>query len=72
MTREIDAERMRLWAGHGTGARCHYCHHPIEATQVEYEVERLDMTQSIAAGTTNTGMRFHVPCHKRWRDETRR
>jgi hypothetical protein len=47
----------RTWAGDGSGAACELCEAPIEAGEVEYEVEYLN-------GSQTTLLRFHELCHR--------
>jgi hypothetical protein len=52
-------EPHRIWAGQGTGERCHQCGRPIEPHQIEYEVE---LTES------GRHLRFHLACQQVWED----
>lgn len=52
-------EPLRMWASHGTGARCNLCGAPIEARDIEYEVE-------LAAPGNPTGLHFHFKCYRAW------
>ncbi|HUN27906.1 MAG TPA: hypothetical protein VMU67_16510 [Steroidobacteraceae bacterium] len=54
-----DAGAHRAWAGHGSGARCDLCRAPIEAHQIEYEVES-------AGGDQPITLRLHIGCYHRW------
>jgi hypothetical protein len=47
-----------MWASHGTGARCNLCGKPIEARDIEYEVE--------LAPAGNPGLHFHFNCYRTW------
>jgi len=48
-------ERARTWAGHGSGASCDLCKHPIAAHEIEYEVELAEQV-----------LCFHLTCHRNW------
>jgi len=52
-------EPLRTWAGHGTGVMCSGCGEPIQAHEIEYEVE---MPAGGAAPTLN----FHLACYRTW------
>jgi len=52
-------EPLRTWAGHGTGVTCSGCGEPIQAHEIEYEVE---MPAGGAAPTLN----FHLACYRSW------
>jgi hypothetical protein len=45
--------------GKGTGAACDYCHKPISAEQIEYQVEAF-----VLSGLRD--LRFHRVCHHLW------
>ena len=64
--RQIPAYRqpVRLWAGSGTGATCSLCGSPIQAHEIEYEVE-------LFPATTGRFLRFHFPCHRAWEAQGR-
>jgi hypothetical protein len=49
----------RAWAGHGKGTRCDHCHRPIEADQVEYEVELL-------VDKHPKTVTVHLDCYEEW------
>ncbi len=52
-------EPLRTWAGRGTGVRCNFCGVPIEARDIEYEVE-------LAAAGKLRGLHFHFNCYQAW------
>ncbi len=52
-------EPLRTWAGRGTGVRCNLCGVPIEARDIEYEVE-------LAAAAQPRGLHFHFNCYQLW------
>ncbi len=56
-------EPLRTWAGRGTGVRCNFCGVPIEARDIEYEVE-------LAAAGKPRGLHFHVNCDQVWEKQT--
>ena len=56
-------EPLRMWASHGTGARCHLCGMPIEARDIEYEVE-------LAPPGNPIGLHFHFNCYRVWETGT--
>jgi hypothetical protein len=47
----------RTWAGEGSGAMCMLCDIPIDAGQIEYEVEWQD-------GVDTQLLRFHELCYR--------
>ena len=49
----------RTWAGRGRGTRCDHCHQPIEADQIEYEVE---LTSDELLQTVS----LHFDCYEVW------
>ncbi len=49
----------RTWAGHGSGGLCDLCHQPIEADQIEYEVE-------LPADARVPVLNMHLGCYERW------
>lgn len=49
----------RTWAGRGTGSFCDLCHQPIEADQVEYEVELPPDSQVPV-------LNLHLACYEKW------
>jgi hypothetical protein len=49
---------LRTWAGHGTGAVCDRCREPIQAHEIEYEIE--------LAGSEARSLRFHFSCYRNW------
>ncbi len=49
----------RTWAGHGSGALCDLCHQPIEADQIEYEVE-------LPADAGVPVLNLHLGCYEQW------
>lgn len=49
----------RTWAGHGSGTLCDLCHRPIEADQIEYEVE-------LPAGACIPVLNMHLACYEEW------
>jgi hypothetical protein len=52
-------EPLRTWAGQGTGRLCTLCGRPIEAHQIEYEVEL----------TAGRRLRFHFTCQQDWEEQ---
>jgi len=52
-------EPLRTWAGHGTGAICNACGAPIQAHEIEYEVE-------MPAGSSAPTLNFHLMCYRNW------
>ncbi len=52
-------EPLRTWAGRGTGVRCNFCGVPIEARDIEYEVE-------LASAGQPRGLHFHFNCSQAW------
>ena len=52
-------EPLRTWAGHGTGAICNACGAPIQAHEIEYEVE-------MPAGSEAPTLNFHLMCFRNW------
>jgi hypothetical protein len=53
------ARPARAWAGRGKGSRCDHCHQPIEADQVEYEIELL-------VGEHRKTVTVHLDCYEEW------
>jgi hypothetical protein len=51
----------RTWAGHGSGELCSLCESPIDARQIEYEVE-------CQQGPDTQLLRFHELCYRLWSD----
>jgi hypothetical protein len=49
----------RTWAGRGRGTRCDHCNQPIEADQIEYEVE---LTTDELVETAS----LHFDCYEEW------
>jgi hypothetical protein len=49
----------RTWAGRGKGTRCDHCHQPIEADQIEYEVE-------LTADERLQTVSLHFECYEEW------
>jgi len=49
----------RTWAGRGSGAFCDLCQQPIEADQIEYEVELPPEAQAPV-------LNFHLACYEKW------
>ncbi len=64
-TEKVDAsllpqrEPLRTWAGHGTGVVCNGCGEPIQAHEIEYEVE-------MPAGSDVPALNFHLICYRSW------
>jgi hypothetical protein len=58
-------EPLRTWAGHGTGAICNACGAPIQAHEIEYEVE-------MPAGGEAPTLNFHLMCYRNWTGRNRR
>ena len=56
---ETQQEPLRTWAGHGTGVRCNGCGEPIQAHEIEYEVE-------MPAGSEAATLNFHLACYRNW------
>jgi len=52
-------EPLRTWAGHGTGVTCNGCGEPVQAHEIEYEVE-------MPAGSEATTLNFHLACYRIW------
>ena len=52
-------EPLRTWAGHGTGVMCNGCGEPIQAHEIEYEVE-------MPAGSAAPTLNFHLLCYRNW------
>ena len=52
-------EPLRTWAGHGTGVTCNGCGEPIQAKEIEYEVE-------MPAGSDAASLNFHLVCYRNW------
>jgi hypothetical protein len=52
-------EPLRTWAGHGTGAICNGCGEPIQAHEIEYEVE-------LPPGADVPALNFHLVCYRSW------
>jgi len=52
-------EPLRTWAGHGTGAICNACGAPVQAHEIEYEVE-------MPAGSAAPTLNFHLMCYRNW------
>lgn len=52
-------EPLRTWAGRGTGAICNACGAPIQAHEIEYEVE-------MPAGSAAPSLNFHLMCYRNW------
>lgn len=50
---------LRTWAGQGTGLTCHLCGRPIEAHEIEYEVE-------LPPEGGGQRLRFHFRCQQAW------
>lgn len=50
---------LRTWAGHGTGAICNGCGEPVQAHEIEYEVE-------MPAGAEAQTLNFHLACYRSW------
>jgi hypothetical protein len=49
----------RTWAGRGSGKLCDLCQQPIEADQIEYEVE-------LPAGACVAVLNMHLGCYEEW------
>jgi hypothetical protein len=64
-TEKVDAslipqrEPLRTWAGHGTGVVCNGCGEPIQAHEIEYEVE-------MPPGSDAPVLNFHLACYRSW------
>jgi len=62
---KVDSSRMdrreplRTWAGRGTGVTCNGCGEPIQAHEIEYEVE-------MPAGSDAPTLNFHLMCYRNW------
>jgi hypothetical protein len=54
----------RMWAGYGNGRLCDLCGKPIQAGEIEYEVEHPDHAV--------TTLRFHLVCQSVWQLECAR
>ncbi len=50
---------IRTWAGHGSGALCDLCHLPIEADQIEYELE-------LSSDACVPVLNMHLGCYEEW------
>jgi hypothetical protein len=57
-------EPLRRWAGSGTGAMCNFCGSPIQAHEIEYEIE-------LSPPLTERTLRFHFHCHQAWEAQGR-
>jgi hypothetical protein len=57
-------EPLRTWAGSGTGATCNFCGSPIQAHEIEYEIE-------LSPPLTGRTLRFHFRCHQAWEAQGR-
>jgi hypothetical protein len=57
-------EPLRTWAGRGTGVTCNLCGTPIQAQDIEYEVELL-----APAGNVR-GLHFHFNCYRVWETQS--
>jgi hypothetical protein len=55
----LDGKPARAWAGRGKGTRCDHCHQPIEADQVEYEIE-------LSANEHPRTVTVHLDCYEEW------
>jgi hypothetical protein len=51
----------RAWAGNGSGELCSLCESPIDAGQIEYEVD-------CQQGPNTQLLRFHELCYRLWSD----
>jgi hypothetical protein len=49
----------RAWAGRGRGSRCDHCHQPIDADQIEYEIE-------LPKGKHPQSVTVHLDCYEEW------
>ena len=58
-------EPLRTWAGHGTGAICNACGAPVQAHEIEYEIE-------MPEGSNMTSLHFHFVCYRSWTDRENR
>jgi hypothetical protein len=52
-------KRPRAWAGRGQGASCDLCKQPIEADQIEYELELADDPRV-------RNVKLHFQCYEQW------
>lgn len=52
-------ERLRTWAGHGSGAPCNGCGGSIQEHEIEYEVE-------MPRGNDVPTLHFHFACYRSW------
>jgi hypothetical protein len=68
-TADVSATRrrdpLRTWAGRGTGVVCNGCGEPIQAHEVEYEVE-------LPPGGDAPALNFHLVCYRNWTDGSSR
>ena len=59
VSRMPQREPLRTWAGHGTGVVCNGCGEPIQAHEIEYEVE-------MPPGSDVRALNFHLACYRTW------
>lgn len=52
-------EPVATWGGSGSGLRCAVCREPIDASEIEYEVDL----------PSARGIRLHRQCHALWLEE---
>ena len=55
-----------LWGGNGMGEPCSVCGHPVDATQMELEVE-FEFAEVNALGAKE--FHLHLPCFAAWEIE---
>ncbi len=58
-SRSYDEQRLRTWAGHGSGALCNGCGQTIREQEIEYEIE-------MPQGSAVTTLHFHFSCYREW------
>jgi hypothetical protein len=61
-----DGRSARTWAGRGKGARCDLCKQPIEADQIEYELELSTDPQVYTADPQVRNVKLHFHCYEQW------
>ena len=52
-------ERLRTWAGYGSGALCNGCGRAVQEHEIEYEVE-------MPRGSEVATLHFHFACYRTW------
>jgi hypothetical protein len=73
-----DRSAERTWAGRGCGAPCAICGRPINADELEYELEFATGDNTTAAGTHSAAGKpladyhVHIGCFWAWESERRK